>query len=189
VKFRFTKKLGSQLVLLGLAIVIIILYGRELGENAAARDLLLSYGYLGVFVISIISGFNVIVPIPAAFLIPTLSDAGLNYYLLLVIITLGMTLGDGIGYLIGSAGRNSLNHNENLNFTTRLIKIRDRHPRWPLVILALYVAFAPAPNELLVIPMAFIGYKLKRMLIVVFFGNMIFNLYGSYLFNLLLDLL
>ena len=50
-----------------------------------------------------------------------------------------------------------------------------RHRFLPLGLLFLYAAFVPLPNELLVIPMAFMRYSMAAVMTAVLFGNVIFN--------------
>ena len=53
--------------------------------------------------------------------------------------------------------------------------------------LALYASFVPLPNELLVLPLSFFGYRLWKVFLVVLFGNFVFNTLAAFvhLFSIL----
>ena len=57
----------------------------------------------------------------------------------------------------------------------RLERLRDQHHVLPFVVMFLYAALAPIPNEVLVIPLAFLRYPLLWIFTAVLAGNLIFN--------------
>lgn len=67
------------------------------------------YGYLGVFVISIITSSSIVVPVPGWILIATLG-AILNPLLVGVISGIGGTIGEITGYFLGYGGRIAVEH-------------------------------------------------------------------------------
>ncbi|MBT4120827.1 MAG: hypothetical protein HOA57_03990 [Candidatus Magasanikbacteria bacterium] len=144
--------------------------------NGAAQELAMKFGYLGIFIASIISGFNLVVPVPIIGFYPFFLDAGFTSYLLIIIISSGMMLGDVLGFLIGQAGRDfAMEKKKNFKIFTRLEKIHNRYPRALIIVLLFYAAFVPLPNEIIVIPMAFLGYKFRYMILALFVGNLVFN--------------
>jgi len=67
------KRVNSKRILFGVILAIFLLaffigalyIGKYESDNSVVRDVVSRYGYLGVFVISFISGFNLAVPVPA----------------------------------------------------------------------------------------------------------------------------
>lgn len=144
------------------------------GTIEAARDGAAAAGYPGLLLASVASGFNVVWPVPVAFFYPFFVESGFQPVPTLAVIALGMTGGDLLGYLVGSATRD-LSHRRLAAFRARAEALRARHRLLPLGLLFLYAGFVPLPNELLVIPMAFMRYSLLAVMAAVLFGNAIFN--------------
>lgn len=65
-----------RLLLLSLTLFGALWLGSVASENITVQQLIISGGYIGVFLFSFINGFNVVVPIIAASFIPALSEAG-----------------------------------------------------------------------------------------------------------------
>ena len=144
------------------------------GSIEAATDAAASAGYGGLFLASVVSGFNLIWPIPVASFYPFFIESGFEPVPTLATIAVGMTGGDFLGYLIGHATRDLASHRV-AAFRARAEALRARHRLLPLGLLFLYAAFAPLPNEILVIPMAFMRYSLAGVMTAVLLGNVIFN--------------
>jgi|SRR3989344_5816288 len=176
---RKLKKALLYSVLL-LAIIAGALYLAGLAkENSFIRQIVVEYGYFGIFIISIISGFNLAVPIPAISFLPLFVESGLNFWTSIVLISLGMTIADGVAYFLGKLGWHITRETMERSITSRFEKIKARHTSWPLMLLFVFASLAPFPNEVLVIPMGFLGYKIKTILPIVFAGNFLFNLLYS----------
>ena len=144
------------------------------GDIEAARDAAAAAGYPGLLVASAISGFNVVWPVPVALFYPFFIESGFEPVPTLATIALGMTGGDLLGYLIGNATR-EFGHHRLAGFRARAEALHARHRFLPLGLLFLYAGFVPLPNELLVIPMAFMRYSLLAVMTAVLCGNVIFN--------------
>lgn len=159
-----------------LLVLAVVWGGLQLSESEAVREIVAQFGYIGVLIIAAVSGFNVLVPIPAVALLPLFTASGLSFWPVIIIIALGMTLGDSIGYAIGAVGRDVAERkNVESRWYTWLCNFQKKHTWGPYVVLALYASFAPAPNELIVIPMSFMGYPMRIMIPIMFVGNLIFN--------------
>ena len=188
------KRVNSKRVLFGVILVIFLsavvigaLYvGKYESDNSVVRDVVSRYGYLGVFVISFISGFNLAVPVPAISFLPLFLELEKSVVLVILFITIGMTLADGIAYVIGRTGRQFLHPRAKL--LSVLNKMRDRYYWSPLVALGLFAAFIPFPNEVLVAPLGFMRYRLRHMFLPMFAGNLVFNILSSIGVMKLLDL-
>ncbi|MFC1756904.1 VTT domain-containing protein [Patescibacteria group bacterium] len=161
-----------------LFVVLIIALSVWLGPMVDSGDFFqkaaMKYGYLGTFVVSIVSGFNLIVPVPAVAFFPVLVSVGLNKWFLILIISLGVTIADSGAFFVGKYGRKLVKEGT-LNRIEKLNELYEKHHWMPLTFLLLFASVAPLPNELLVVPLSFLGFKLKSILPVVFFGNLIFN--------------
>ena len=156
-------------------------------ENAVVSTLLNAYGYFGIVVVSFISGFNLLVPIPAVSLLPAFLAAGLSFWPIIFLMAIGMTLADSASYFLGKSSR--MLFTDFHGHLHQLDAVRKKHKSWPLFGLAAWAALAPLPNEVLVIPLSFLGYRLRYIFPILFIGNFAFNALAAFgivqLFNVL----
>ena len=171
-----TFKRFSYTLLAILIIALSVWLGITLADNGTVTRIVSAFGYVGLFGAAIVSGFNVVVPIPLIAFVPTFVASGLMFWPVVIVITLGMTLGDALGFFIGHAGRKITETSvERSKFTNWLLSFARRYPKGAYVLLFFYATLAPAPNEVVVVPMAFLGYRLKYMAPIVLVGNFVFN--------------
>lgn len=183
------QKLIFQGIGLALVIGLAIYLGHIARESEEIRQAVSSYGYAGVLVVAMISGFNLVVPVPAASFMPLFLESGLHYWTTLAIITAGMTIADTVAYFLGNMGRTAVSESTENKFLNKLKKIHNDHKYAPLIILFFFAAFAPLPNEVLLIPFGFLGYKLRHVLPIVFLGNAVFNMLYTKGLTSILDLI
>lgn len=166
-------------------IILLAFYLADLAKEVEwIRDLIGRFGYIGLFLIALISGFNIVVPIPAVAFIPLMLESGLRFWPSIILISLGVTLADILAYFIGKIGHDITSVYKYKSILDKLEVMREKYGFSPMLILFLFASFAPLPNELLVVPLGFMGYKLKQILPFVFMGNLLFNIiYASTLVN------
>ncbi|HWO07515.1 MAG TPA: hypothetical protein VNM40_02935 [Candidatus Paceibacterota bacterium] len=163
-----------RLVFLAATLATAFWLGSIANENAAVQNLITSGGYLGVFLFSIINGFNIVVPIVTASFVPALVAAGLNPYFAIAVISLGMTIADCAAYFLARLGRVHLTETQTV--VARILRRAEKRQHWlPLVLLALFAAFVPIPTEVVLIPLGLLGYRSHSVVPIVFVGNALFN--------------
>ncbi len=155
-------------------IVCGILLGRVALHNEVVRGLVSHYGYGGVFVVAVASGFNVLVPVPAFAFVPLFTAAGLDFAPTVGLIVAGVTLADMIGFFLGRAGRD-IDAVRHAKVVRRLEKFRERHRAAPLLFMALYGSFAPLPNQVIAVPLGLMGYAAYEVVLPILVGNLVFN--------------
>ncbi len=155
-------------------IVIIFLHFNTIVESDYIRTVVTTYGYLGIFFASILSGFNLFVPIPVVIFTPLFIELGLNSIIVVFTIAVGLTLGDLATFYIGRGGHILFNSDKR-PFMEKMERLRKKRPKTLLATLFLFASFVPLPNEVLLIPFGFIGMRLRQVLPIIFLGNLIFN--------------
>lgn len=169
--------------LLFIAFLFAIFYlTNYVAENEPIQNLVAKFGLAGVFVASVISGFNLIFPVPIATFIPLFRESGFELLPLVIVITAGMTTGDAISYSIGRLGRKLIiadNDKDKSWFLNLILRARDKYKVLPYVILFFFASFAPLPNELTVLPLGILGYRISYLLPILLVGNFIFNYWTS----------
>lgn len=165
-------KLITILVLVSIILAGVIWLSQYMHNNELVYKLIQDYGYLAIVAVGVIGGLNTLIPVPAATLTPIFLNAGLNFYTIVLLLSLGTLIADFISYTLGyfSKGLIKQKYPKVTNFFWR---IRTKHR--PLLIPAvfLYAAIIPFPNEVILIPLALSGYKFKYLLLPLIFGNLI----------------
>ena len=147
---RSALSIAWKVAAVAIAIAVIVWANQVAVENDELLAAIARFGYPGLFVVSAISGFNLLIPIPAISLFPLLMEAGFHPVVTVLVIGAGMTVGDSVGFLLGRLGRKVVTRRAWLE---RLERMRERHAIAPYVLMFFWAAFAPVPNEVLVIPL------------------------------------
>lgn len=150
-------------------------FGIAVRDNPDLSGFIAQFGYPGVFVASIIAGFNLLVPIPIVTFIPAFLSAGMHPAVVVVLITIGTTLSDGAAFVIGSVARRFALNSRQQRIKQMLERLHARHPLAPILAMYCYASILPLPNELAVIPLAVLGFRPAPVMAAVFFGNLTFN--------------
>ncbi|KPJ86012.1 hypothetical protein AMJ57_00880 [Parcubacteria bacterium SG8_24] len=163
--------------------VLALIAGMGLGVyavgHAGLREAIAAYGYPGLFVISVFSGFNILVPIPAVAFLPLFVVSGLDIRLAIVVMAVGVTIADLIAFLVGRTGR-KLVTGKMRRAVRRLERIRERHYWAPIGLMFIYAIIAPFPNEVLAIPLGLMGYRLAYVAAPLLLGNLLFTALTSF---------
>ena len=123
-----------------------------------------SYGYLGAFLISLVSSATIILPIPGLALIFALGDA-YNPFLIGIAAGAGSALGEITGYMAGYSGQIVLKNNKTYLRMERWMKRRGS-------IVIFVLAFVPNPVfDLAGAAAGVLRYPLWKFLLVCFLGK------------------
>lgn len=155
-------------------VVLIVACNRYVVAHPEMASHLQSMGYPGLFIVAAISGFNVLVPLPVAGFTPALTSAGYDPWMVILVFSLGMSLGDFAGYLLGLWGRHASGVKVP-KFVQTLQKWSEEKPLLFMASIFLYASFVPIPNEVFVIPLAFARVAWHRLLIPIAFGHLVLN--------------
>ena len=148
------------------------------------KDFAFQYGYLGVFLISLVGAMSIFVPIPytvVIFILGTLQR--FDPFLIAVAAGLGSAIGEFSGYLLGVGGRRVIGdrYKKRMEFLTRLFKKYG-----PIAIFIF--ALTPLPDDLLFIPLGVMRYSLIRAFIPALLGKFFSNLIIAYSGRLSLEI-
>ncbi len=142
------------------------------------------YGYLGVFLISLIGAMSIFVPIPYTVVIFILGGLEtFDPFLIAVAAGLGSAIGEFSGYLLGVGGRKVIGdrYRKRMDFITKLFK------KYGSIAIFIF-ALTPLPDDLLFIPLGVMRYSLLRAFIPAVLGKFVSNLIIAYSGRLSLDI-
>lgn len=134
------------------------------------QQLVTSYGYFGIFLISLIGALSIFFPIPYTVVIFTLGGL-FDPFLIAVAAGLGSAIGEFSGYLLGFYGRKVISP-ERRRKMEFMLKVFDRFG--PLAIFLF--ALTPLPDDILFIPLGIMHYSFLRAFIPALIGKMSMNL-------------
>ena len=140
------------------------------------QNFAVQYGYVGIFLISLLGATSVFIPIPYTVVIFTLG--GLQTFdplWIAVAAGVGAAVGEFSGYLIGFGGRRVIGekYKKKMDFLTKLFKKFG-----PVVIFVF--ALTPLPDDLLFIPLGIMRYSLLRAFIPALLGKFVSNFIIAY---------
>lgn len=140
-------------------------------ENETIRSFVQSLGIFGVVFVGLIGGLNAFVPIPPATFAPLFLEAGMSYLFIIGGFAIGTTIADSLSYLLGWVGSSyaTTNHPD---IARKIQKFMEEHQFYIPFIIFGYFVLAPLPNEVILIPLAIIGYKYKKLIIPLIIGNL-----------------
>ncbi len=162
-----------------MVLLAVILLQKQFVGSEVVQRIAGSGGYFGVFVFSFLNSFNFLIPIVTATLTPTWVNAGLSFFIVVAVIVLAATLVDMGAYALGRYSRRAF-HNHPSKILVRLEKLQKKSFILPLFLLGLWVLFVPLPNELITMPIGFLGYRILPVATIVAIGNAAFNGFVAY---------
>jgi len=154
------------------------------------KDFAVQYGYLGIFLISLLGAMSIFVPIPytvVIFILGALQDTLGNWIFdplwIAVAAGFGSAIGEFSGYLLGVGGRKVIGnkYKKRMEFLTKLFK------RYGPVAIFVF-ALTPLPDDLLFIPLGVMRYSLLRAFIPALLGKFFSNLIIAYSGRLSLEI-
>lgn len=172
------KKLGYTLTLvIFLALAAGAFYlASVVTQNEELQMVVSELGVAGIIISAFLAGLNTFIPVHIATLAPLFMESGASYLTVVLCFTLGASLADSVSYFIGRLGR-KYSQNNDPKFSKKIEGFFEHHRKLVMPLTYLYMAFAPLPNEYIMIPLALAGYKLPRLIIPLVLGNFIhFNL-------------
>ena len=180
---NLSRKIRKSIIkLLWVAVVFVFMYWLThlVQDNGVVRNLVLNLGYPGVLLVSLVSGFNLLIPIPAPFFIPVFVEAGLSIWVIIFFIIIGTSIADSISYVIGVVGREFAKSLKRRELFRWLDTLRNKYYWGPIVVLFFFAALVPLPNEIILMPLGFMGYKIRHVLISYVAGNIIFTTLSAF---------
>lgn len=165
-----------RIIALGLALGLVTFGAFVLADSLTPESQLYqaiqTMGFFGIVALGIATGLNPVVPIPAATFAPVLLESGVSVYAVIAGFVIGTTIADSIGYALGWFGR-MYTSTEYPQVTRRVNDFLTNHTQWVVPAACVYFAFAPLPNELILIPLALAGYPYTKLILPVLLGNTI----------------
>jgi membrane protein DedA with SNARE-associated domain len=143
-----------------------------------------TFGYAGIFIVSILSTATIILPVPGFLLIMAAGTvSSLNLWLVAIISGAGMAIGELTGYAVGKGGGKALSMKD----TKWLKKGEEWFRKGRGFLFIMIFAATPLPDDVTGILGGAFSYDLRKFLLATFIGKVIMNIAlvftGYYGFN------
>lgn len=129
------------------------------------EQLAYQYGYVGVFLVSLIGATSIVLPIPYTLVIYLLGSV-LDPFLIAVSGGLGSALGEVLGYILGYYGRTVISEERRKNMDF-MLKVFSKYGAVTIFIFAL----TPLPDDLLIIPLGMMRYNFVKFFVPCILGK------------------
>lgn len=137
--------------------------------------------YIILFLISAIGGVSSISASSYYLAVSVFASGGLNPIFLGLVGGVGVTIGDSLFFYLGKKGQ-EISSKKIHEKTNKWKKWINKSPKSLIPFLIyLYVGFTPAPNDLMTVPLGFMNYSYKRLIIPLLLGNITATILISYI--------
>ena len=147
---------------------------KYVANDEGAQMLVQQFGYIGVFLISFITGLSFISPVPSATFSPIFTAGGIPLFVTITLAVIGTMCANFVSYFIGRLGHNFTN----THYPKIQQKIFDiyakRKELLPYFVFG-FAAFIPIPDEVYLIPLGIIGVKIREFILPLFLGTVFFQ--------------
>jgi membrane protein YqaA with SNARE-associated domain len=173
----------SLVLLIGASIYVAV----YIAENAVAKTIIDQFGYVGITIIGYIGGLNLFIPVPGSSFTPIFLAAGVPLIGIIVALSFGSLLADYTAYLIGRLGKTYAKNTGGIWYK-RVLQLSLTHKNLIPFFVFAYASLVPLPNEVIIIPLALLGYNFLYLLLPLALGTVIhttlFSFGVSSLFNM-----
>lgn len=149
-------------------------------DAATLISLVQTFGYLGVFVGSILTSLTLFIPVPGFLFIVT-AGALLNPFWVGIVAGIGAAIGEMVGYPIGRGINYGLKKKQKIKHnrgTFLLVRKWFGKKRGPLIIFLF--ALSPLPDDFVVIFCGLIKYDVRKLFASLLAGKILFSLALAY---------
>ena len=151
--------------------------------SAWSGQLIQTWGYLGIFLVSLVGNASIILPVPA-YIVVIAAGAYLNPWLVGIAAGAGAALGELTGYGVGFGGGKII-EKKHRKLLEKSKAWAEKHGMFALLVL---FAATPLPDDVVGLLAGVIKYNVKRFLAATFMGKVISHAvlawtgaFGSYL--------
>ncbi len=134
-----------------------------------------NWGYLGIFLVSLLASSSILLPFPSFIVIFSLG-AVYNPFFVALSGALGASIGNVTSYVLGLGGKEILEK----RYEKKLIKIRETFGKYGAPLWITIVNATPFPDDLVGIFCGIIKYDFKKYFLAMFLGQFILALILAY---------
>ena len=176
-----TKSVTNKIIhFLSVLFIVVVIFSASIylteyvTNDIDAQLFIQQFGYIGVLLISFITGLSLISPVPAATFTPIFTAGGIPLFVTIGLAVIGTMCANFISYYIGRLGHDfTATHYPKIQ--KKIINLYTcRKELLPYLVFA-FTAFVPIPDEIYLIPLGIIGVRIREFIIPLFLGTIFFQ--------------
>jgi uncharacterized membrane protein YdjX (TVP38/TMEM64 family) len=179
--FTMTRSLTSKIIhLLSILFIVAVIFSASVylthyvTNDINAQLFIQQFGYIGVLLISFITGLSLISPVPAATFTPIFTAGGIPLFITISLAVVGTMFANFISYYIGRLGHDFTNTHYPKIQKKILGIYSERKELLPYLVFG-FTAFIPIPDEIYLIPLGIIGVQIREFIIPLLLGTIFFQ--------------
>ncbi len=165
-------KIALSVISVTVVVIVAVVLAIVAAQNEAFAERVVSLGYLGVVIAAYISGLDVVLPMPAVAFVPVFTAAGFALPVVIALMVVGTVLADLTSYLIGYYGRRVRTIQE-AQWYARMQRMVHERKRLILPFVFVYASIVPLPNELIIVPLSLLGYRIRMLVLPLLLGTIV----------------
>ena len=174
------------LFLICFLIIFLVLYSpQKLVDSIGINN-----SFLILFLMAVFGGVSAFTSASFYATMVTFYIGGLNFFALIIIGAMGLTLGDFIFYYLGKRSRDFVSETSYKKKINSLKKFMKKIPdKFVFLLIFLYVGVSPLPKDVLCVFLGINDFPKTKFFILFFLGNLLFNFLFLFLISRGFDIL
>lgn len=148
-------------------------------QNPASQDLIRDFGISGLFILSFVSGLNLLLPVPAATFAPIFSAGGMSLPTIIFVLVLGTMSANLLSYVAGRYG-GKFTRSRYPELQQKMLSLYKNHQYWLPHFVFGFAALIPLPDEVYLVPLGILGIKLQQFIIPLTLGTIFYQTFATY---------
>jgi membrane protein YqaA with SNARE-associated domain len=148
-------------------------------HDVGSQEFIQDFGYFGIFIISLVAGLNILVPVPAASFVPVFTAGGISLFSIIALLVAGTMAANFISYATGKFGSKiATSHYPKLQKKLNTLYTKNQ-TLLPYFVFG-FAAFIPVPDEVYLVPLGIIGVHFTKIIIPLFIGTVLYQTLAAF---------
>lgn len=169
-KQSYVVHVRNALILLAIIVVFIVLVSLEV-PHMIVDALGPEKSYIAIFLVGALGGVSTFTTATYFGIVASFADAGLNLYWLSIAGGLGSAIGDTLFYFFARNSKAVVNKRTNKILENVAKRLQNTHKAVVPLLVYVYAAFTPLPNEFMTIPVGLSGVRFRYVILPLVLGN------------------
>ncbi len=144
-----------------------------------AQGFIQNFGVVGLFILSFISGLNLLLPVPAATFTPIFTAGGMSLPTVIIILVFGTMAANLLSYVAGRYG-GKFTRSRYPDLQRKMTTLYQNNRRYLPHFVFGFAALIPLPDEVYLVPLGILGVKLKHFILPLTLGTIFYQTLATY---------
>lgn len=170
------KVIRSLFFILLISTILAVSYwlSTQIAGDTYIEAVIQSYGGLGVLILGFITGLNILIPVPAASFAPIFIAGGMSIFSIIALLIIGTMAANLLSFAIGHFGH-KVACSYHPEAQEKFLELYTKHKAYLPYLIFGFTAFVPFPDEIYLIPLGFLGIRLRVIILPLFLGTVVYQ--------------